>query len=331
MNSNDQYDETPLHLACTEGNLECVKILQTHAADIDNKNEDEQTPCHLAAINGQVEVLKFLIENDPSAIFDKDENDKTSLHLASENKHAGALEVLLQNGAHVQEKNSKDWTALDCAASVGATQCVKVLLEFDAPVDPIDRTHTTPLHLACEGGHHKTVEILMENGADVTLEDIYGQNALEIAISRGRKSATKAILDSNKWRDAMRATNKMVNPHGTIVPDTPMRMLIRTFPDLAEDVFDKCISAKKLKNNKGHDDTNDKKSVDFDYEFIDDTFCLKFMEESEQYEYCPVDENNQCQLFPSPYNNNGAVRMTNHPLMIMANQKQKVIMFFSAG
>ena len=61
VNENDQYDNTPLHLACEMGFLDTVRELLKYGADIDNKNEDELTPFHLAAKNGDVEVVRSLL------------------------------------------------------------------------------------------------------------------------------------------------------------------------------------------------------------------------------------------------------------------------------
>ena len=261
-------------------------------------------------------------------------DDNTALHLAATNSHPEVLHILLENGAQVQEKNSKDWTALDCAASSGALACAELLLQYDAPVDPMDKAHTTPLHLAAQFGHPQLARLLLEHGADVTLEDIYGYNALEIAVKNSRRAVAKVIIDSEKWRLAMRTNNVEEDSLGTPIPDTPMRMLIRTFPILAEEVFDKCVFTKKStrKGKKGEapadENTEVKKTnrLKMDYEFIDDTFNLEPVSTKDQlrFQYCPVDEKNDLTQYSKPYNSNGKVRMDNHPLMIMAKKRQKV-------
>ena len=51
---NDRWDNTPLHIACSKGHLDCAVALIDAGAQIDNKNEDEQTPLHLAAKGGRI-------------------------------------------------------------------------------------------------------------------------------------------------------------------------------------------------------------------------------------------------------------------------------------
>ena len=108
--------------------------------------------------------------------------------------------------------------------------------------------------------------LLLEHGANVSLEDDYGRNCLEVAILHHQKyrkkitlqifqtlptscfsrSVVKAILKSQDWRMAMRTTNTVTDLRGESVPDTPMRMLIRVYPDLAETILDRCYSVEDL-------------------------------------------------------------------------------------
>ncbi|XP_023346201.1 serine/threonine-protein phosphatase 6 regulatory ankyrin repeat subunit B isoform X3 [Eurytemora carolleeae] len=279
LNANNQFDETPLHIAADAGNVDCVKILLEIGGDVDNKNEDEQTPCHLAARSGHAEVIRVILEKDKNAIFDKDEDEQTPLHIASKYQRADCLKILLENNAKVQDRNNKGWTPLDCAAAAGAFRCAEILLEYNSPVDPMDKKMTTPLHLAAQFGHSNVVELLLMNGADVTLTNLDGENALEIAIIHGKKSVAETILTSDVWRLSLRSTSTAKDSRGTPVPNTPLRMLIRTFPDLAELVFDKCLSVKKI-NRKGSYGSRRRlrkfdRVVELDFEFLEDIFNLQ--------------------------------------------------------
>ena len=121
LEQNDQFDNTPLHLAAEKGQTESVRELleECYGVDIDNKNEDERTPCHLAARHGHVDILKLILKKDPYAIFDKDEDDNTPLHLAARERHTKAVNFLLSQGASVHKRYldimNQFGSVLDCA------------------------------------------------------------------------------------------------------------------------------------------------------------------------------------------------------------------------
>jgi len=303
VNTNDQYDSTPLHEACAEGHLESVRVLLDNGADIDNKNEDEQTPFHLAAAAGHIDVVELLLERDQNAIFDKDEDDNSALHLASNERRSKMVELLLRQGASVQQRNNRGWTALDSAAAAGAYECAALLLKHDSPVDPMDMKKTTPLHLTAKYGHARITTLLLQHGANVSLEDVDGRNVLELAIQHRHKAVAEVVINSRDWYRAMDPAH--VDEVDNF-PDTPMRMLIRVFPDLAEVVFDKCTS-------------REKGVLDLDCKFLDDTHCWK-REVGEngkwQYVRCPPNVR-------EPYHPKGEIVKQNHCLMLMAKNRQK--------
>ena len=57
-----------------------------------------------------------------------------------------------------------------------------------------------------------------------------------------------------------------------------------------------------------------------DVEFVDDAFNYEQVDGI--FEYANIDDENICQPFDEPYHPNAAVRMQNHPLMIMVKNKQ---------
>ncbi len=121
----------------------------------------------------------------------------------------------------------------------------------DAPIDPFDRSKTTPLHLAAENGHDRLIPLLLDNGANIAQEDAYGRNMLELAILSHKRSVVRTVLQHRDWRKAMRTTFTASDKHGSRVPETPLRLLIRVFPDLATLVFDRCVSLKAPGKDKG--------------------------------------------------------------------------------
>ena len=328
VNENDQFDNTPLHLASAAGYLETVKVLVKHNAQIDNKNEDEQTPLHMAANQGHSEVVEYIVQQDKNSVNDLDEDDNTALHLAAREKMTRTVEVLLEHGSDVRKRNGLDWTPLDCAAASGSYKCVQKILEAGADVDPMDRKRTTPLHLTAIHGHPQVAVLLLENGAKIEIENDEGKNALELAIDHGNRTVAEAILSSEHWRRAMETSN--VSSDGLL--NTPMRMLIKKFPELAAKVMDNCIA--KIEEKDSQD-----LQFNFEFAFIEDTFNYKRetnvlpkdkgpealsgsillkKQRNSTFEYRPDNSN--------PYDSNSLVVQNNHPLMIMTKQKNKSLL-----
>jgi len=319
VNQMNYMENTPLHIAASEGNVEVARELlkEDYKADVDMKNWDEQTPCHMAAASGHSDVLKLLMEKDRNAIYDKDEEDNTPLHLAAINQMHNTVEVLLRAGAPAQKRNRVDWTPLDCAAAAGCRQCCELLIDNDSEIDPVDRSKLTPLHLAAMKGHPKVVKLLLEMGANISLEDRDGNNALELAITAGSQCTVEVLLECSQWRKALKTVHTVKNAHGEAIPDTPMRMLIRRFPELAEQVFDKCIN---------QEDGN--RTAEFDFEFLDDSYSLYRCENGDKvkFKYKKAADIEDEEVDITGYDGSGTLSMENHPLMLMVKGQNKTLL-----
>ena len=112
-------------------------------------------------------------------------------------------------------------------------------------MDTQDRNKNTPLHLAAKYGHDGVVRLLIDHGADLTATNLHDNNPISEAISRGNQEVILTILHSDRWREAIR--KRSITTQG--VKDTPVKQLIKRFPDLAKIVFDRSISSNLNSNN----------------------------------------------------------------------------------
>ena len=313
-NTDDRFDNIPLHLACMAGHAEAVDVLISAGANIDDKNEDEKTPCHLAAEGDHEEVLRLLLDRDPNAVNDKDEEDNTPLHLAARGGCVAALQLLLEYSASVFKRNDFGLTALDCAAEADSLQCAQLLLQKDSPVDSFDLKKNTPLHIAAKKGHHKLASLLLDHEASLVEKDSSDNNALELAILHRNRSVVETILEKDKkvWEGAFKSVNYNVNQIlDASIPETPLRMLIRTFPDLAEIVFTKSIS--KV-NQKEEDEVKKENELELDYQFLDDLERLK------------EDSKERLKIGLSNPDDEHVLNERNHPFMVMIESNQKQLL-----
>ena len=159
---------------------------------------------------------------------------------------------------------------------------------------------------------------------------------LKNSITLKIRDCVEKILLHKKWIQAMRTSHPIKNHRGDIIVETPMRLLIRHHPDLAEVVFQKCITPLN----------NFSTRYELDYEFLDDTFYFQSskncdsddnilqMEEKEDgdvdllkhsFNYAKINEQGKCIKYDQAYNNNPTTVMLNHPLMIIANDKKHLV------
>lgn len=314
---SDRSDNSPLHIAAFHGYVGIINALLSAGSKIDNKNEDGETALHIAAEEGQVKVVRELVKKYNFLISDQNEESNTPLHLACLHGQNDVVKVLLSAGADVQARNTSLWTPLDCAAAKGHVLCVHHLLDYDAPLDPLDKTKTTPLQLAAKEGHVDVTRLLLERGASLAACDASGRNALELAISAGKRDVCMAIVKSPEWLVGLK--NVRQDHKGRRI--TPLRMLIRKFPDVAEAVLDRCSST----NGK---DSDDKKfEVVFNFELVDDTYATGLPGSdidsvSSAFLDSPFDDVGMLLDEAIPYTNDARELKENHPLMLMVKHKR---------
>lgn len=317
IDKGDRYNYAPIHIAAEKGFINTVRLLLEAGADVFAKNEEERTPLHLAAMKGKTSVVRLIIKHDRTTINDEDEDSNTPLHLAALSGHNKATVALLECGADIEARNCSLWTPLDCAAAKGFPKTVKILLENDAPVDPMDKSKTTPLHLACMKGHVQVVNILLKWNADVTLRT-EKLNCLDLAIDNGHKDVAMALINSPKWKEALRCESRNLKDG---VRTTPMRKLISKMPDVAEKVFFRCTTS----NTNNRDDPNFR--IEFNYEFLDDMYADWSIKEStdtvSMMSESIYDDENHLLSTAKPYTTDTGVLKKNHPLMLMVEGGQE--------
>ena len=136
----------------------------------------------------------------------------------------------------------------------------------------------------------------------------------------------QSIIQSSTWKEALRSSMAADN-----VLDTPMRMLIRKFPDIAEIVLDHCYKEKRLDADT---------CVEMNFEFIEDTFNYqeKAVKNERWYNnmFRSIDNAGYEHLtkalpaesldegFEEPYSKDFDLLLRNHPMMVMVEHSRRV-------
>jgi ankyrin repeat protein len=171
IEDRDDHGHTPLHLAAEAGNMEIVRMLITHGAQVNaltivHGTGINYTPVDAAASRGHLEVTKYLSQN--GAILYEREG------------YMGYHSVMLG------------------AAASGNIELVRYLHEGnEIPIDETDSMGISPLHMAIEKAHEHVVEYLVQNGANPNIKVAYTPSPIDLA---REKLASLKCDDSTKER-----------------------------------------------------------------------------------------------------------------------------------
>jgi nitrate reductase NapAB chaperone NapD len=177
LERSEQIKVKGVHLAAYFGLTKTIRILLKNGHDKDSKDDYAQTPLSWAASEGQEEVVKLLLEEGVDAD-SKDDCGQTPLSRAAENGHEAVVKQLLAiDSVDVNSKDNGSRTALSWAAGNGHEVVVKQLLAIDGvDVNSKDKYGgQTALWWAARNGHEAVFkQLLMVNGVDVSSKDDNG-------------------------------------------------------------------------------------------------------------------------------------------------------------
>lgn len=126
---------TPIHFACTDGNLDTVKLLFKHS---EKKQE-----------------IYDMLE-------DRNREGETALHAAVEGGYLDIVQMCLEKGAKVRSRRANLAHPLHIAAINGYVEIAKLLIDHNAKIEARNTNHETPLHKAAAFNKHRMVTFLLE-------------------------------------------------------------------------------------------------------------------------------------------------------------------------
>ncbi|KAJ8605201.1 hypothetical protein CTAYLR_000424 [Chrysophaeum taylorii] len=156
--SRDEVGMRPLHWACTENRIACMRLLVAYGADVNARDLQGCTPLIIASQWGQADAVAYLVKIGADVrILDK--NDDSALHWASYKGNLEIVGLLHHLGLAIDDADAYGQTPLHLAALCGNLSIAEYLL-IDAPpadratprqmLDARDKKRKTPLDLARE-------------------------------------------------------------------------------------------------------------------------------------------------------------------------------------
>lgn len=211
---------------------------------------DQSTPLHFAASEGRADAVLDLLSHNISKVLhinQKNEKNETAVMKAVINGHFEVCKIFIDRGALVSLRatNKDGDTLMDIAAKKGYADIFKLLYthEYSDTVakDALNVSDRqicqtrSGLEHACRAGHLEVVRWIVDNCWIEARKE--KKNFLSVAIEAGQKLVVKYLIrDSFLWYQAL--DNYFLTEEN--VRDSPMQQLVRTMPDVAMMVLDKC-------------------------------------------------------------------------------------------
>lgn len=153
--------------AARAGDLDAVRALLTHGADVNETEGDGVTALHWAARRGDAEMVRVLLVAGANPRAATRAGRYTPLHLAAERGSGEVVQALVAAGADVNAATSTGATPLMFAAAAGEASALTALLEGGADPNAAETYRgQTPLIWAAAANQPAAVSLLVSRGAD---------------------------------------------------------------------------------------------------------------------------------------------------------------------
>jgi len=182
------YDgNTPLHKACSTGNMELVRALLVCGACVNSTNKFGDTPLHCAIENKHTDVALELLASDDINVNCYNHYRDTPLHRATFHGLIPVIERLMAKGADINARGSHGDTPLHITVENEYLDVfVKLLSYAGIDVNIANVYGDTPLHRAAYlHRRHKFIPLLLGHGAQVNSVNGLNRTPLFCAVLNG--------------------------------------------------------------------------------------------------------------------------------------------------
>lgn len=184
VNTVNNSDETPLHVACMLNQTKGVQVLVDRGANL-RVPSGYTFPIHCSAKYNSIDCLKLICEIDKESTDLRDKKyGGTPLHWS---KSKEATELLIEAGADVEAGNSEGETPLHIMTRRKRLDCLVSMLSHGADVNALGMQNETPLHMAVQVGDVGIVKALIVFGGDLNAVNSKNQTPRHVAtVSKAR-------------------------------------------------------------------------------------------------------------------------------------------------
>jgi ankyrin repeat protein len=188
----EEFDMTPLCVACLKGNSGVVRSLLLAGANANHVCKDEDTgddltfPLKICLDEYWDGVVDVILEPRPGISTRPDlklsANGNTVLHSIRTSTSLPAVKSLIGAGADIEAFNKAGATALIVALDCNNFDVAEYLITQGANVNHYSADHGTPLHVTCRTADAVLFKALISRGADVKRADSSGYHSTLLGV-----------------------------------------------------------------------------------------------------------------------------------------------------
>ncbi|EAR84800.2 EF hand protein (macronuclear) [Tetrahymena thermophila SB210] len=227
----DQFNRSPLHVACKEGHTSIVEYLLLQGFSVFARDKSLKTPLHYAAYHGQEYICEQLVKKG-AFIDSTDTKGRTAFHYACCGNSAKIIVLFIGICPEIIESQDiNQLTGLHYSilnSSLKQIDIVRTLIEFGAKVNSRDKEGKTPLYYAAEQGRTRVIPILMQKGADITLANYENHKTpLDVAVNEHTRELlivySSAASGVGTKKEDIQWMNEAIKGQGLGVVEVPFR------------------------------------------------------------------------------------------------------------
>ncbi|MEW6545104.1 MAG: ankyrin repeat domain-containing protein [Nitrospirota bacterium] len=194
VEADDGYGRKPLNVASRQGQTDIVRLLLDHGAKVNERRsstgDSGPPPLCDATSAGHVEVVRLLL----------DRGAQIRGESVCGNINTEVMSLLLDRGLNANQRDAFGSTLLMEASRSGNLEVAKVLLNRGADVNLKDSQAGigggwTPLHAAAAAGHLDVAALLLERGANVKAKNNGARTPLHLAVYYGKVRVVALLLE----------------------------------------------------------------------------------------------------------------------------------------
>ena len=233
---------TALYLATLKNNINIVRLLLGHGANINDIGEKHGTPLHVAAKGGHDDMAEFLLFHGAEIDF-KNMDGNSPLYFAM--NFPKIMKLLIRHGANVNDRNNEGFTPLHTAVSKGKEDAVKVLLRNGSDIDALRTSNfnyqqESSLHMAVRNDDFTMVQLFIHYNANINVKSGLGHTPLVLSITLNRTKISEILIQNGAFIDYASAYGSSIIDYAIHIGDDKMVQIINANID-----FD------KFRNNFG--------------------------------------------------------------------------------